>query len=391
MDNRLYRTLVLIATGWLSLLVVLPSPAGAASAERGQPATVDHPQQLPKYRTVTPSKTQVENKTVTRNTQKEKGADSDFVVLSRLMIGKIFPATPPGSAATSGFAPGNVAFILGVETAKWVVGIDFAYPAGLADQNLAILKTDLTRGKLTPQSLSLSQVRRTHGNSLKTEPLNPFFPTSGGYSVLQEIVGFENNDLFEMQTGFMESQNIETGEVSKRSGSPFAYRYQKDKMSVGAGFSWLNDIADPYANPKAFEEAGVPATANRASGLNVNLGASYRALSLTGGYIRALDRFAPAHLSLDEGASEPTAWNSELAYTTELLHKETVLAVGYQRSSEALQLYLPEQRYVTKASMSLFDGAKLSLEYYLDKENVGQGNSADAQGYGFTTRIGFGL
>ncbi len=391
MDSRLYRTLVLIAAGWFSLLVALPSPAGAASAERGQPAAVAHPAQPPNYRNITPSKRHVENKTVTRNTPIEKGTDSDFVVLSRLMIGKVVPATPPANAATSGFAPENVAFILGAETTKWAVGFDPAHLADFADQNLAILKTNLTLGKLAPQATSSNQVSRSDRKLSKNAPRNPFSPASGGYGVLQEIARFENNDLFEMQAGLKESQNVETGEVSRRSGAPFAYRYQKDKLSVGAGFSWLNDIGDPYATPKAFEEAGSPATADRASGLNVNLGASYRALSLTGGYIRALDRFAPAHLSPDEGASEPMAWNSQLAYTTELLHKETVLAVGYQRSSEALQLYLPEQRYSTKASMSFFDGAKLSLEYYLDKENDGQDNGNDAQGYGFTTRIGFGL
>jgi len=391
MDNRLYRTLALIAAGWFSLLVVMHSPAGAASAEMGQPSAVVHFAQLPKDRRETPPKTHLKKKTVTRITQKERQPDSDFVVLSRLIIGNALPAAPPANAATSGFTPENVAFILGAETTRWAVGFDSAYPAEIAGQNLAILKTDRTLGKLAPQSLRSSLARRSRGNSFETKSPNPLLSTSDSDGMLKEISGFKSDDLLEMHAGCKGSQGLEAGAISRRSGSPFVYRYQKDNVSVNAGFSWLNDVSDPYVGPQTFEEAGLSATVNRVSGLNVNLGASYRALSLTGGYIRALDRFAPAHLSLDEGASEPTAWNSELAYTTELLRKETVLAVGYQRSSEALQLYLPEQRYSTKASMSIFDGAKLSLEYYLDKEAVGQGDGADAQGYGFTTRIGFGL
>ena len=82
------------------------------------------------------------------------------------------------------------------------------------------------------------------------------------------------------------------------------------------------------------------------------------------------------------------AWNSELAYSTELLRRETTLAVGYQRSSDALQYYhLPEERYSTKASMNLSNSTTFSLEYYQDKEDAAK--NGEESGYGITTRIGY--
>ena len=117
---------------------------------------------------------------------------------------------------------------------------------------------------------------------------------------------------------------------------------------------------------------------------------SCSSFTLTGGYIRAVEpRLGPADLDLAGNEAEPTAWNSELAYSTELLRKETTLAVGYQKSSESLQLYLPEERYRTKASMEMFDSATLTLEYYLDKEYSTKDGGVEDEGYGITTKIGF--
>lgn len=203
---------------------------------------------------------------------------------------------------------------------------------------------------------------------------------------------FATEDLLNLAAGFNDRQGLVADSARNPSGSPFTYRYQKDNMAVRAGFLWVSDLADSHPSSRPLAEASLPPAADQVSGLNFNLGASYRAFSLTGGYTRAFDRYIPAPQSPDEGQSEPGAWNSELAYTTELLRKETVLAVGYRKSSEALQSFLPEQRYSTKASMSLFEGTTLSLEYYLDKESApDQRSGAEEAGYGITTRIGFGL
>jgi hypothetical protein len=172
-----------------------------------------------------------------------------------------------------------------------------------------------------------------------------------------------------------------------RTESPFAYRYRMDdKSTVNAGVTWIQDIADT----KGMALIGDDDTTDSVSGVNLTLGASYRDFTLTGGYLRAIDsEVGPADLAVTNGETDPIAWNSELAYSTELLHRETTLAVGYLKSSDALQLYLPEERYKTRASMVLRDTTTFTLEYYLDKEYSTDKGMGEDEGYGITTKIGF--
>jgi hypothetical protein len=188
---------------------------------------------------------------------------------------------------------------------------------------------------------------------------------------------------------FNRFQETLTASPDNNIASPFVYQYQIDTMAVNAGISWINDLGDTNDFATAYKEAGFVDTSNKLYGLNFNLGASYRSFSLTGGYIRALDSFAPTDLSPEGNETDPGAWTGELAYTTTLLHKETVLAVEYQKATESLQVYLPEERYSSKASMVFPDGTTVSLEYYFDKDFSVEDGGNDDEGYGITTRVGF--
>ena len=168
--------------------------------------------------------------------------------------------------------------------------------------------------------------------------------------------------------------------------SPFAYRYAMDKKtSLNAGVAWIHDLSDTTGMAQALEEPGNDSS-GKASGVNVSLGARYKAVTLTGGYIRALDPRSPVEFALDSKENDPVAWNSELAYSTELLRRETTLTIGYLKASDGLHYVLPEERYSTKASMALSNSTTLSLEYYQDREfTLGNGEEDE---YGITTRIG---
>ncbi len=197
------------------------------------------------------------------------------------------------------------------------------------------------------------------------------------------------NILLAPTTRSQNQQRKASGTTTKGSGSPFAYSYKTEGMALNAGISWISNIADTNGVAKAFEEAGFESSTDNLSGLNLNLGARYGAFTLTGGYIRALDTSPPAPLSLEDNQSDPIVWNGELAYTTEVLRRETVLAVGYQDSSESLKLYLPERRYITRASMVIFDKTTWTLEYYIDKDLAAEEAGINEDGYGVTTKIGF--
>jgi len=145
----------------------------------------------------------------------------------------------------------------------------------------------------------------------------------------------------------------------------------------------ISDVLPTAAN-------GETMLAENVSGLSLNLGGKYGPCSLITEYTTALDSFTPAELPYGaiDGA-EPAAWNSELAYTTSLLTKETVFAIGYQKSWQAVALELPEQRYITSAAMNIFTGTTVTLEYFFDKDYAVSDGGTDNDGYGFTTRLAY--
>lgn len=283
-------------------------------------------------------------------------------------------------------------FILDGKTTAWTA--DYVFSAhDAADGDVCFTsEADGTRDAIVGQPLFPSAGKAKRGLSRAVFPglWNPLLLWINNLHDLDEGFGSESN-LFVTHFDSNDQQRTLSNGTGKSAGSPFAYSYKADSMSLNAGISWIRDIADSSGISKAFEQPRFEKIPDQVSGLNLNLGASFRAFTMTGGYIRALNKVTPAPLFLNESETEPSAWNGEIAYTTELLDKETVLAIGYLKSSDSLNLYLPEQRYITKASMALFDSSTLSLEYYLDKDFATEDGSTDEDGYGFTTKIGFGF
>jgi hypothetical protein len=282
-------------------------------------------------------------------------------------------------------------FILDGKTTAWTTDyLFFAHDAADGDVRFTS-EADGTRDAIVGQPLfpAAGKANRVLNRSVFPGLRNPLSLAINNLYDLDEGFGSGSN-LFVTHSDSNDQQPTLSNDTGKSAGSPFAYSYKADSVSLNAGISWIRDIADSSGISKAFEQPGFENIPDQVSGLNLNLGASFRAFTLTGGYIRALNK-APAPLFLNESETEPSAWNGEIAYTTELLDKETVLAVGYLKSSESLNLYLPEQRYITKASMALFDSTILSLEYYLDKDFATGDGSTDEDGYGITTKIGFGF
>ncbi len=70
-----------------------------------------------------------------------------------------------------------------------------------------------------------------------------------------------------------------------------------------------------------------------------------------------------------------------MGYTFEIAGHETVVALAYQGSDEALALELPEERYLGTIGVGLIDGLSLALEYAhdedYDEKDGGTGDNAD--------------
>lgn len=171
---------------------------------------------------------------------------------------------------------------------------------------------------------------------------------------------------------------------------PFAYHLGLNRQSaLIAGLGWIDDVSDTTGMTPAYVQGVGNEPTGTVGAVNFILGASVDAFTLTGGYLRAVDRKNEAAGTDSSGENDPTAWNSELAYRTRWFDRKATLAVGYQKAADTYSRYFPEERYTTRASILLFDATTLSLEYYQDRE-MNSKNTLDADDtYGITTKFGF--
>jgi len=316
-----------------------------------------------------------------RAPKKAVAANRPFVLLSRSILDNALAGDNGSVAGVYDYALLELDS-LPFQEAEWradpfaaVAGTD-----GLPDFRIAIQPLDFNLGAFHPFV----------GDMFAPLIVSPLITTADAASLAQ--LAALHMDSF---AAVGNAESAATGLYAPSSGgsaSPFAYRYRMDKKTtVNAGVAWIKDLSDTRGLAPIEEATGYGVVATEApSAVNVTLGASYRAFTLTGGYIRAVDaKMSPTYFDLIGNQAEPVSWNSELAYSTELLRKQTTLAVGYQRSSESLQLYLPEERWRTKAMVALFDSTTLTLEYYQDREYLNKDGVLEEEGYGVTTKIGF--
>jgi hypothetical protein len=233
------------------------------------------------------------------------------------------------------------------QTLKWAFGSRKDTPIGFTDhpfidvevpdgQQVIIQPLHLHLGKFNPLfNQYFTPWKKKQYLSISDQPLSDD-------TWLREQV-FANDD----GERIMSERILESGPGQES--IPFAYRYSVDrKTSFIAGVGWITDIADTTGMSPAFAQAGYGEPDDTMGAVNITL-----------------------------------------AYKTSLFSCPATLAVGYQKSSEALSHFLPEERYTTKASILLDESTRLSLEYYQDREYSSDNGPDENDAYGITTKIGF--
>lgn len=376
----MHRLAFLVAALALGVAGTAVAETGGATAEQAQLATPA------RVGSLSPEKGREGNqqqaalrKKANRSPNKAPLKASNFVRLTNLILDDAY-ALGNDSEVAGAFDSTMVARLLATGETRWAFGqiapsryLPNAYPED-DSKAIEIQSLDLAFGPFDPLSTAIYRPP-VRGHLLPDEDAAPF----GGFT------GFASEPAAGRDISVRETGNARAAGAGS---SPLTYRYAVDSAtSVKAGVAYVPDIDDTKGNSMLLTGPEDEGSSTTLSGVNLSLGASYRAVTLTGGYVRALDTRSFADLALGGKESDPIVWNSEIAYSTELLRRETTLALGYQKSSDSLYSYLPEERYKTRASMALSGSTTFSLEYYQDRDTSLKNGEED--GYGITTRIGF--
>ena len=270
---------------------------------------------------------------------------------------------------TSDFAVDMLSLGLEAEVHKWVTGkISFIYMEGITDFTVAEAKITLGNTELSPVYLTLGQLYIPFGN-YKSHMVS--FPLTVEIALIKNqaaLIGAEINDVYATVYGFNgSSQDVAAKDVIDKYGINVGFAQETDQYNLDVGIGYITDISDSFGFTKA---VGITSLVNYepVSSLATYLLLDIGAVSFIGQYVTVLNQF---------NGAEPKAWNVEFGYTLPIVGKETTFAVSYQGLEEiGLALELPKRRYLTTASVEIFDKTTLSLEYAWDKDyDVAEGGT----------------
>ncbi|MGM0759894.1 MAG: LbtU family siderophore porin [Thermodesulfobacteriota bacterium] len=148
-----------------------------------------------------------------------------------------------------------------------------------------------------------------------------------------------------------------------------SYGKEIDALSLQLGGSYYNNIANAGDMPDLLAQDEIK---DYVGGLGVHAILGWQGLYLIGEYITALQEFEDDELLFDHSGAQPNVWNVELAYETEIKDHETIFALAYQGTDEAISVSdvddtLPESRVAASVGVELFKNVSLAFEFMHDE------------------------
>ncbi len=205
------------------------------------------------------------------------------------------------------------------------------------------------------------------------------------------MLGFEYAGVGGAVYGFNGANKVKGDNQIASWGANLSYVWQSEDVGVAATAGWINDLGDSDTlqdtvsdnrddalleliegeEPRADTFSTDPT--DRTGGWTASLGVAVGQFSFIGEYLAATDDFDPDSLAWKDGGARPSAWNIELGYGFTVFGKDSVAAVAYQGTDEAVSLELPQESWLVGWSVEIFENTALSLEYRNDRD-YGEGN-----------------
>ncbi len=279
-------------------------------------------------------------------------------------------------------------FELGIESqvTDWVkAGASLLYEQDETDLEVDTAWITIANLERTPVFLTAGQLYVPFGayeSNLVSDPLTLEIGESRE-TALQ--LGFEHSGFSGSAYVFNGDSNINGKDRIGSWGANLGFAQEGESRTWSIGAGYINDLGDSDSLQDLINDNRVavleelaelgedPAgfsidPTDRVGGWTVNAAATFGPFNLIGEYLSATDDFDVNSLSFGDQGAKPSAWNIEAGYTFTVLGKETVAAVAWQGSREALALELPKERWLVGWSMGIFDKTSLSFEWAHDND-----------------------
>lgn len=212
-------------------------------------------------------------------------------------------------------------------------------------------------------------------------------------------IGFVAGDFLGSAYIFNGDNNIKGENRIGSWGANLGYGFEGEDRAWAFGVGYISDLGDSDTlqgvtneNRVAALDAAIAAggvepidysvdPSERIGGWTINGAATFGSFNLIGEYLSATDDFDSDSLAFADTGAQPAAWNIEAGFTFPVMGRESVAAVAYQGTRDALTLELPKERWLVGWSIEVFERTSLSFEWARDTDygqsDGGTGKSAD--------------
>lgn len=179
----------------------------------------------------------------------------------------------------------------------------------------------------------------------------------------------------------------------KQGGVNFGYEYNEGSTSADIAAGIIANMADSDgmqgtgggsgASTSTFPGFGMPVSdlgnisrenlVHKVPGFDIHGLLSYKSYVFIAEYLTALRAFDITNLMYNNSGAKPKAMHLELTYDFNIAKFPSSFTLTYGRTSQALALNIPQQRYATVFAISLWKDTIESIEYRHDV-NYGAGN-----------------
>ncbi len=314
------------------------------------------------------------------------------LLLSGVVEGQASYANIGGSPSTTNIDVTNVAldaFFLG--PSEWILGfIEFNYDGSSPINNSVFLsgsnytdsnsrvfvnKAFATLGNFSESPFygSFGQFYVPFGTYSSVMISTPFTKILTRTKARSALVGFQQqgecNTFYGAAYIFRGDSHAASVSKINNGGMNIGYKYKYGVINGDFGGGLIANIADSGGMQIGNGFSSFEQISHRVPGLNVRgvfgIGDN---IDFIGEFVGATTAFSASDMAYNGKGAKPWALDFEAAYTFSILNdRPSTIALGYQKSNQALSLGLPSIRYAAVMTTSLLRNTLQSLEFHHDR------------------------
>jgi hypothetical protein len=185
------------------------------------------------------------------------------------------------------------------------------------------------------------------------------------------MVGVEADGFYASVYGFNGDLDDGGDNVIDNGGVDIGFAWEGTDRSVDVGVSYTDDIGDSDGVSDVIMDnlpRGVDYRRN-VPGYAAHAMFTVGGFNLIGEYVTASNQFDLTNeLAFNDSGAKPSACNLEAGYSFDIAGHESAVAVGFQKTKEALGLGLPEKRLSAAFSIAVLENTTLSFEWAHDED-----------------------